>query len=120
MALCDVLIRLAQRGLYRARWSADILNETVESIARRQPDIPRDRLTRRAALMNEAVADAEVTGYQGLIPALAVFGDDAHIVAAAIVGRADVIVTSNLRDFPEEHLRQYGLVAQSPDDFLLA
>ncbi len=120
MALCDVLIRLGQEGLYRARWSADILNETVQSIARRKPEIPLERLVRRSAMMNAALADAEVLEYRELLPALGAFGDDAHVVAAAIIGRADVIVTNNLSDFPEEQLRPFNLVAQSADDFLLA
>src|SRR5215471_2134432 len=36
---------------------------------------------------------------------------------AAIRGRADVIVTGNVRDFPEEVLRPFGIDAQHPDEF---
>ena len=45
--------------------------------------------------------------------------DDRHVVAAAARGRADMIVTANLRDFPAESLGDVGLEVQHPDDFLL-
>lgn len=121
MVLCDTLIRLAQRGMYQARWSREILQETIDSIARRRPDISPQVLQRRVEQMNLAVADAEVDGcHERLSTSLTEFGSDAHVVAAAIVGRADVIVTQNLKDFPVEPLRQFNLTAQHPDDFLLA
>jgi hypothetical protein len=42
---------------------------------------------------------------------------DRHVLAAAIRGRADVIVTRNLRDFPPDRLAPYGIEAQHPDTF---
>jgi hypothetical protein len=60
-----------------------------------------------------------VTGYQALIPTLELPDpDDRHVLAAAIVGRCDVIVTQNLRDFPADALAPYGIEAQHPDNFL--
>ena len=44
--------------------------------------------------------------------------NDRHVLAAAIVGHADVIVTRNLRDFPDEALEPYGIEAQHPDEFM--
>ena len=44
--------------------------------------------------------------------------DDRHVLAAAIVAGADLIVTFNLTDFPEENLRDYGIEAQHPDEFV--
>jgi predicted nucleic acid-binding protein len=119
MVLCDLLIRLSQHGLYRARWSRRILDEVVRSIARRRTDIPLSKLEHRIDMMNQAVADAEVEESEHLTASLSVFGNDAHVVAAAIMGRADVIVTSNLSDFPSAALQPYNLVAQSPDGFLV-
>jgi len=60
-----------------------------------------------------------VTGYESLIPSLALPDpDDRHVLAAAIVGRADVIVTRNIGDFPDEFLLRYDIEAQHPDAFL--
>ncbi len=59
-------------------------------------------------------------GYQDLIPALTGLPDpdDRHVLAAAIVGRADTIVTFNVRDFPASALEPYGVQAQHPDTFV--
>jgi hypothetical protein len=35
-----------------------------------------------------------------------------------IVGRCNVIVTQNLKDFPEAALAPYGINVQHPDEFL--
>jgi len=40
------------------------------------------------------------------------------VLAAAIKGRADVIVTGNLRHFPADRLAPYALTAQHPDTFV--
>jgi hypothetical protein len=45
--------------------------------------------------------------------------DDRHVVAAALRGRADLIVTANLSDFPASSLAPLGLETQGLDDFLL-
>ena len=119
MVLCDLLIRLAQRGLYRALWSREILEEVVTSIAKRRPDLELERLRRRTLAMETAIEDATVEGYEGLIEAFAELGSDAHVLAAAVAGHADVIVTSNVRDFPERVVERYRIAVQSPDDFLI-
>ena len=84
------------------------------------PDLPTGAATRRAAAMERAFADASVSGWEELVPAIRVPDTgDRHVVAAAVVGRADVIVTSNLKDFPADSLAPYCIEVQSPDTFLL-
>jgi hypothetical protein len=43
--------------------------------------------------------------------------NDRHVLAAAIKGRADLIATVNLMDFPAERLDRWGIAAQHPDEF---
>src|SRR5258707_8359179 len=118
MVLCDLLIRLAQRGLYRALWSREILEEVVRSIARRRPDLSVALIRKRTAAMQTSLQDATVEGYEALLPALQELGDDANVAAAAVFGRDDVLVTSNVRDFPARVLERYRIAVQSPNDFL--
>lgn len=116
----DLLIRLGQTGLFRARWTEQILDEMVESVLRRRPDLDPSRLARTKSLMCEAVPDCIVTGYEPLIDGLELpDADDRHVLAAAIRCSAQVIVTSNLRDFPSDALEPFNIEAQSPDQFVL-
>jgi hypothetical protein len=119
-ALRDLLVRLALTGLFRARWSDQILDEMVRSILRRRPDLDRTRLARTRDLMCDAVPDCLVTGYEPLIGGLALPDpDDRHVLAAAVRCGAQVIVTANLADFPEAALGCFSIQAQSPDQFVL-
>lgn len=70
--------------------------------------------------MDAAIHDAHITGYQYLVDALTLpDAKDRHVLAAAIAGSVDVIVTLNLRHFPHEYLAPHGLEAQHPDTFLI-
>jgi predicted nucleic acid-binding protein len=97
----DILIQLAVTDIFHAKWTADIHEEWIRSLLRDQPQRDRAVLERTRDLMDKAVDDCLVTGYRALIPSLDLPDpDDRHVLAAAIAGRCDVIVTQNLRDFP--------------------
>ncbi len=69
--------------------------------------------------MDEHVADCLITGYEFLIPTLTLPDpDDRHVLAAAIHGAAELIVTFNLGDFPASILGQFHIEALHPDDFI--
>jgi predicted nucleic acid-binding protein len=117
--LRDLLMHLAVTDLFRARWSDAIHDEWINSVLGDRPDLTRDKLERTRELMNAHVRDALVTGYESLVPSLTLPDpDDRHVLAAAIRSGADVIVTFNLKHFPEEALTPFGIEAQHPDDFL--
>lgn len=119
-SLRDLLIRLAAGGLFRAKWTEEILGEVFDSVLRVNPDLDPERLQRTRAKMIRAVPDCLVTGYEPLIEAIDLPDrDDRHVVAAAIRCHAGVIVTSNLRDFPADVLEPFNIEAQSPDVFVL-
>jgi predicted nucleic acid-binding protein len=116
----DLLIRVAQSGLVQAKWTDQILDEMLSNLAKKRPDIPAEKLGTLRDLMNKAVRDCLVTGYEPLIESLRLPDpDDRHVLAAAIKSSAQVIVTTNLRHFPEAELRRWNVEAKSPDDFVL-
>ena len=57
-------------------------------------------------------------GYEALVPVMTIHEQDRHVLAAAVAGQAQVIVTDNLQDFPAAALKPYSVEAQSPDRFL--
>jgi hypothetical protein len=117
--LRDILLQLAVTGVFRARWSADIHREWIDALLRNEPHRDRRALERTRDLMDRAVRDCLVTGYEPLVPVLALpDAGDRHVLAAAIVGRCDIIVTQNLSHFPSVTLTPLEIRAQHPDIFL--
>jgi hypothetical protein len=94
VALADTLLRVAEKGLYRPLWSDRILTEAREATEEIHPGLDAGK---RFTSMREAFGDALVTGWEELEPAIRLPDqDDRHVVAAAIRGGADAIVTANL------------------------
>ncbi len=117
--LRNLLMHLALTGLFRAKWSASVHEEWIAALLRNRPDLSREKLERTRMLMDLHAADALVTGYEDLIEGLELPDpNDRHVLAAAIRGRADVIVTRNTRDFPIEALKPFGIESRHPDEFL--
>ena len=118
--LRDLLIRVAQAGLVQAKWTDRILDEVFDNLATNRPDLDPQKLARTRDLMNRAVRDCLVTGYEPLIEAIELPDvDDRHVLAAAIKARAQVIVTHNLKHFPTTVLDGWEMEAKSADDFIL-
>lgn len=117
----NLLMHLAVAGLVAARWTDEIHDEWGRNLLLNRPDLGAQRVQRIRALMDQAVPDARVTGYETLIAGLSLpVPDDRHVLAAAIHAQADVIVTLNLKDFPRELLEPYGVQVMTPDTLLLA
>jgi len=118
-ALRDLLVHLALTGAYRARWSTQIHREWTRNLLENRPDLLPAQLERTVELMNLAVPDCLISDYEPLMAGLDLPDlDDRHVLAAAIKCGASVIVTYNLKDFPYEVLRSFGIEAQHPDAFL--
>jgi hypothetical protein len=117
--LRDVLMQLAVTGLCRAKWTDQIHDEWTRNLLDNRPDINPDKLQRLRRAMDRAVPDCLVTGFESIVPALSLPDpEDRHVLAAAIIAEANVIVTVNLKDFPVDVLSSYGIKAQHPDSFI--
>lgn len=117
--LRDFLMWLALSGRFRARWSAQIHDEWKRNLLINRTDLSKEQIDRTSSLMDRAVPDALVTGYEPLVVGLELPDpDDRHVLAAAIKCGASVIVTFNQKDFPAEILAVFGIEAQHPDEFI--
>jgi len=114
----EVLLGVAARGLFTPLWSARILEEWARAAARLEPG-------------QEAVARGEIALLRARWPAAEIAPapeieatldlpdrHDRHVLATAIAGGAEAILTLNLRDFPTRALAAHGLRAVHPDAFL--
>ena len=108
--LRDLLIRLAQVGLVQAKWTNAIHDEWIRSVLKNNPHLTPERLSRTRTLMDQAVRDCLVTGFEELIDSVTLPDpDDRHVLAAAIHANAEVIVTSNQKHFPDSELKKYDV-----------
>ena len=116
--LRDTLMWLAITDLFKAQWTDKIHEEWIEALLRKGKHT-REKLEQVRDLIDMHVRDAKVTGYENLIENLTLPDpDDRHVLAAAIRCNADAIITSNLKDFPEQTLSSYGIDVIHPDDFI--
>lgn len=120
IAPCDTLLRMADCGAFRPVWSERVEEEALRALCEIHPHIDPSRFHSRFRSMNEAFEDARVAGWEPLVDGLELPDpDDRHVLAAALRGRADVLVTENVRDFPATVLSPLGLEAVRLDEFLL-
>ena len=115
----DVFLQLAVSDVFRVKWTAHIHREWIDALLRNNPHLDRAALERTRVLVDRATRDCLVNGYEALIPTLDLPDpDDRHVLAAAITGRCDAIVTKNLPDFPKAAVNRFGIEIQHPDEFL--
>ncbi len=114
----DLLLQLASKGLYRARWTKKIQEEWTRNLLKNRPDISKSQLDRTCSLMNDTILDCLIEDYEELVVGISLPDhDDVHVLAAAIKAQAQTIVTYNLKDFPPEIIRKFGIEVQHPDLF---
>ena len=97
----DLLLRAAEAGLIDVRWSAEVLGETRRALTGRL-GLPQPQVDRLTLALVSSFAEADVVGYDHLVNQLVLpDSDDRHVLAAAIHGECDVLVTDNVADFPD-------------------
>ncbi|GHT37932.1 hypothetical protein FACS189427_11560 [Planctomycetales bacterium] len=118
--LRDILLRLAEEDLLMPFWTEHIHQEWMQNLLRNRPDLKRERVERTYRMLNEKFSDSTVHGYEPLIPKLTLPDEnDTHVLAAAIKANVPLIITYNIKDFPQAELAQYALEAVTPDDCVM-
>jgi predicted nucleic acid-binding protein len=115
--LNDVILGLAERGLFRPLWSDRILEELSKNLAGH--GVPEANVRRRVTAMRQAFPDATVSGFEDLIGKMTNDPKDRHVLAAGIRANCEVLVTFDLKDFPDESVDAYDIEIVHPDKFLL-
>ena len=110
----DVLLEAAASAFYQVYWSETILDEALRNLIK-DGRMTEEQTAKLSATMRRAFPEAQVTDYESLIPSMRNDKKDRHVVAAAVKAGAQVIVTSNKRDFYD---LPSGIEVQTPDEFL--
>ena len=119
--VCDLLLRLAEHPrLYSPVFSEKILDEVYSvHLEKLKRPWPKDLAGYWQEQVRESFEEAIVSNYDSLIPILKNHEDDRHVLAAAIRGQAQLIVTFTLKDFRAEHLEEWDIQAIHPQDYLI-
>ncbi|HEX5434343.1 MAG TPA: PIN domain-containing protein [Candidatus Angelobacter sp.] len=120
MPLCDTLLRLAEEpALFRPLWSKEIFQEVGAALETKLKLTSAQR-ERRLKMMAQAFPEAMVEVPASLLSTYDCLPDkeDRHVLSCAVKGQANAIITNNIRDFPPECLEEFGVLCQTPDEFL--
>ena len=114
----EVLLGVARSGTFEPLWSDRILEEWARA-ARKLGPSGEPQARAEIAMVQANWPKASVTWPPSLekrlyLPDVA----DVHVLAAAIAGSADILLTLNAKDFPKHTLAEEGLTRMAPDEFL--
>lgn len=114
----EMVLGVAGQGLFEPRWSPRILEEWARATVKLGPE-------------QEVFARGEIAALAARFPKSSVRYDaatearywlpdpaDVHVLAAAVAGSCDTILTLNAKDFPRNILEEEGLTRRDPDGFL--
>ncbi|MEO1639334.1 MAG: PIN domain-containing protein [Pseudomonadota bacterium] len=114
----EVLLGCAAKGLFEARWSERILEEWARAAAKLGPG--EEAYARGEVAMLAARFPGALVRYDTQIEARLWLPDanDIHVLAAAVAGSCDGILTMNTKDFPKNILDEEALFRWDPDGFM--
>lgn len=116
----NLLLEVATHRAFEPRWSDTIHDEWTRSLLNKNPNVDPAKIAKRRRDMDSFFPRARVTGFETVSASLVLPDlDDRHVLAAAIVANAHMIVTFNVRDFPLDALTPHGIEVVHPDAFLL-
>ena len=114
----ECLLAVAGQGLFTPLWSDRILGEWQRAAGRYGPEAEAEALA-AIAILQDRFPKAVIKPQPGLEARLYLPDDnDLHVLAVAIAGHADAIVTLNAKDFPRGTLAAEGLDRRDPDGLL--
>jgi len=113
----DLLRSVAERMVYTPHWTGAILDEMARNIVADGRSTAEKIATMRQQ-MAAAFPDALIKGYEPLVPVMTNHPKDRHVLAATVRENVGLIVTENVKDFPESACAPYDIDVQTADEFL--
>ncbi len=114
----DTLLRAAEKEMYRLHWSDLVLEEVGRNLVK-QRMTTKEGAKDLIDAMQRFFPESKVHGFESLISSMTNDEKDRHVLAVAVASNSQIIVTRNIRDFPEASLNPFDIEAQTPDQFLM-
>ncbi|MEU4389789.1 PIN domain-containing protein [Kribbella sp. NPDC023855] len=111
----DIMMTLAHERLYVPQWSAEVLAEAGRNRPQR---VGEEAINSRFAQMNRVFPAAMTIGYEPLMPQMQADDKDRHVLAAAVHGGSDVLVTENTKDFHPPASGPHAMKVERTSQFL--
>lgn len=113
--------------LFHPRWNSHVFRELShhlhEHIDAKDKAAGIEAARRRMRMMRKAFPESMVMEWETEMPRSTCFvndPDDAQILAGAIKGGTDALVTNNVKDFDVDGIeREFGIIVEKGDDFLI-
>jgi len=115
----DILMVAARTRSFAIYWTDAILDECARNLIS-DGLATNENMSRMANDMKKLYPEATIAlaDYESLIPVMTNHPGDRHVLAAAVAKKIDVIVTNNIKHFPNKALDPYDIEAQIPDEFV--
>lgn len=119
--LRDYIVYSAAEGLIDLHWSEQILDELDRNLVQ-QRGFTHEQTARLRSGLAGFLPDASVhpspKHFERFAGTSMPDPDDRHVLAAAVAAQADVLCTSNIKDFPDDAAHQAGITVMHPDGLL--
>lgn len=116
----DTLLSVAAEGCFIPFWSQLIHNEWQRNLLKNRDDLTQENLNYTSDAMDRSFHGSCFNDFHQLLDQMNLPDkDDNHVLALAVACGAEYIVTSNLKDFPENELAKYNVKTITPDQFLV-
>ncbi len=113
----DTLLCAAEEGLYRPIWSEKIFSDATSNLVK-DGRMSLEKATSFENKIKKAFPEAMVSPPDELAQIMTNSLEDRHVMACAVFGEAEIIVTDNLKDFQPKDIDIWHKKAMSADNFL--
>ncbi len=116
----DIFLRLAEEPrLYSPKWSNKILEEVYNTHCSWPHWKDEGFADSFQKVLREHFPEALITGFEELIPLMENDHKDRHVLAAAVKGKIQVLITFNTKDFKKEAFSKWDVTVLHPQDYLI-
>lgn len=115
----NIILTFAEAGFFRPRWSETTICREFEPAVIKAAKLTPEKAAYQRERIEEAFPEGMIVEDPALVDSLTLPDpNDRHVFAAAIQTKATLIVTQNLKDYPQDALGAHQIEPISADGFI--